>query len=160
MNLEQSLKNSISNAISSIFNHKVETNNILLQPTKKEFVGNYTFVTFQLSKELKLAPAVIAQQIGEIVTENSEIIASFNVVQGFLNFKIIEQAWFDVLKQITTQGDTYGNLPQNGQKVMVEYSSPNTNKPLHLGHLRNNFLGYSIAQILKANGFDVKKTKR
>jgi arginyl-tRNA synthetase len=158
MNLEQALKNSISKAILSIFEQKVEINNLLLQPTKQEYIGNFTFVTFQLAKELKMAPPVIAQKIGEYVLQNDALVTDFNVIQGFLNISIDNKIWFDILKDIDSQGDNYGNLPAKNIKVMVEYSSPNTNKPLHLGHLRNNFLGYSVAQILKANGYDVKKT--
>ncbi len=158
MILENFLKKYISKAIHHNFNYEIAENSILLQPTKREFEGNFTFVTFQLAKELKQNPTSIAQKIGEYVAENCNIVASFNVIQGFANFSIQTSTWLSVLKYIDQEGGNYGLFPSNGINVMVEYSSPNTNKPLHLGHLRNNFLGFSVAQILKANGYLVKKT--
>ncbi len=158
MQLESILKVNISKAISAIFGQNISEEQILLQATKKEFEGSYTFVTFALAKELKQGPPVIATKIGEFLVQNCNAIQSFNVVQGFLNLAITQIAWQDTLAYLSLKGKNLGQLPANGQKVMVEYSSPNTNKPLHLGHLRNNFLGYSVAQILKANGFDVIKS--
>jgi arginyl-tRNA synthetase len=158
MVLENLIKNSISNAIFTNFNIKVDTNILALQPTKSEFEGNFTFVTFSLAKELKQGPLNIAKTIGEFVIADCEIIESYNVVQGFLNLLLKRSVWFNQLKDIDDLGENYGNLPKNGIKLMVEYSSPNTNKPLHLGHLRNNFLGFSVAEILKANGYEVQKT--
>jgi arginyl-tRNA synthetase len=94
--------------------------------------------------------------LGEYLQERTPLVSKFNVVQGFLNLSIADTAWLQVFAGINSQAD-FGFHPANGQKVMVEYSSPNTNKPLHLGHLRNIFLGYSVAQILKANGYEVTK---
>src|SRR5690606_14750316 len=98
----------------------------------------------------------IAQRLGEFAVQESTIIAGFNVVKGFLNLVVSEQAWFEVFRSLHTDA-SFGNAKLNGRKVMVEYSSPNTNKPLHLGHLRNNFLGFSVSEILKAAGNEVRK---
>jgi arginyl-tRNA synthetase len=157
MNLIQQLKNSISEAINLSFSLELKNHDIALQPTKREFEGDLTFVTFALSKNLKMAPAAIAAQLAHQL-QGQPNIASTNVVQGFLNIKLTSQAWLACLQGIDSQGDSYWKLPSNGLKVMVEYSSPNTNKPLHLGHMRNNFLGFSVAQILKANGYEVLRS--
>ncbi|MFN3849525.1 MAG: arginine--tRNA ligase [Spirosomataceae bacterium] len=154
MNIENLLKSTIQQALSSLFEVSEQ---VVLQPTKKDFEGTYTYVTFPLVKQLRKNPVEIGNAIGNYLLENSKLVSRFNVVQGFLNVSIAESAWIDTLNQIILDKD-FGFLPKNGQSVMVEYSSPNTNKPLHLGHLRNNFLGYSIAQILEANGYDVVKT--
>ncbi|ADB36113.1 arginine--tRNA ligase [Spirosoma linguale] len=130
---------------------------VQLSPTKKEFEGQYTFVTFPYTKILRQAPAQIGQAIGNWLVENSPVVSKFNVVQGFLNISLADAAWVEVLNDMATDA-SFGTLPSKGQSVMVEFSSPNTNKPLHLGHLRNNFLGDSVSRILVANGYDVVKT--
>jgi arginyl-tRNA synthetase len=154
MDIQEQLKSDIQQAIQALFNTTVD--DLVLQPTKKEFEGLYTFVTFSLTKALRQAPAQIGQAIGTWLTENSPIVSGFNVVQGFLNISIADAAWLNVLNDIATN-PSFGNLAAKNQSVMVEFSSPNTNKPLHLGHLRNNFLGDSVSRILKANGYDVVK---
>jgi arginyl-tRNA synthetase len=155
MTIEDILRSDISGAISA--HYDIAVNDILLQPTKKEFEGFYTFVTFPLTKATRKAPAEIGQTIGTHLVGNSAIVQSFNVVQGFLNISLKDSTWLDLFSEIS--GDpSFGTSPANGQSVMVEFSSPNTNKPLHLGHLRNNFLGDSLSRILKASGFDVVKT--
>jgi arginyl-tRNA synthetase len=157
MNIEQTLQSDITQALSQLFDISTSTNEVALQPTKKDFEGFYTFVTFPLSKSLRKSPLEIGQAIGQYLQTNSSVVSSFNVVQGFLNISISNTAWlaqFNLMLQTSNYG--FGNA--NNKKVMVEYSSPNTNKPLHLGHLRNNFLGFSVAEILKANGFEVRKT--
>ncbi|MCX6218719.1 arginine--tRNA ligase [Spirosoma sp.] len=130
---------------------------VQLSPTKKEFEGQYTFVTFPYTKFLRQAPAQIGQAIGNWLVENSPVVSKFNVVQGYLNISLADSAWVEVLNDMATDA-SFGTLPSKGQSVMVEFSSPNTNKPLHLGHLRNNFLGDSVSRILVANGYDVVKT--
>ena len=155
MNIEATLKNHIQAALAALYDLQEET--ILIQPTKKEFEGFYTFVTFQYSKSLRKSPIEIGQNIGQYLVEKSGVVSAFNVVQGFLNLSISDTAWVMVLNDIN-QNATYGDAPQNGQSVMVEFASPNTNKPLHLGHLRNIFLGDSIAKILKTSGYEVVKT--
>ena len=155
MNIEATLKNHIQAALAVLYDLQEET--ILVQPTKKEFEGFYTFVTFQYSKSLRKSPIEIGQNIGQYLVEKSGVVSAFNVVQGFLNLSISDTAWVMVLNDIN-QNAAYGDAPQNGQSVMVEFASPNTNKPLHLGHLRNIFLGDSIAKILKTSGYEVVKT--
>lgn len=157
MNIEQNLKKNLFNIITNIFGEVLKPQDISLQPTKKEFVGDYTLVTFGLSKILKLAPPQIATQIAEQL-QTADMVESCNVVQGFLNIKIKDAYWYEVLQSIAHKGEEFLKLAAKNEKVMVEYSSPNTNKPLHLGHLRNNFLGFAIAEILKANGYEVSKS--
>ncbi|GAB2792040.1 arginine--tRNA ligase [Rhabdobacter roseus] len=155
MNIETTLKEDIRVAIRQCFDTAVEE--IILQPTKKEFEGFYTFVTFALTKALRRSPADIGQAIGTYLAEHSSVVSTFNVVQGFLNISLKDSTWLELLRAMRAEG-TFGTQPANGQSVMVEFSSPNTNKPLHLGHLRNNFLGDSVARILTANGYEVVKT--
>ena len=157
MNLELVLQQGISQAIQYAFDIHLAPSEVALQPTKKDFEGNYTFVTFALTKPLRRSPAEIGEKIGAYLQANTSIVSAYNVVQGFLNISVAASAWVAVYEAIRQQA-AYGVAASNGQKVMVEYSSPNTNKPLHLGHLRNNFLGYSVAEILKANGYEVRKT--
>ena len=129
-----------------------------INDTKPEFEGDYTIVLFTLVKSLRKSPEVIGQELGDhLLKQNPSFFSSFNVIKGFLNVSIQDDALSSLLKE-NYQNKNFGSKPKNGQKVMVEYSSPNTNKPLHLGHLRNNFLGWSVAEILKANGNEVFKT--
>ncbi len=155
MDIQETVKQAIQQAVTELYQQSI--GEVVLQPTKKEFDGLYTFVTFPLTKALRQAPAQIGQTIGEWLVANSPVVSAFNVVQGFLNLSIADRAWIDTLNDIAAN-DTFGQLPDKGQSVMVEFSSPNTNKPLHLGHLRNNFLGDSVSRILKASGYDVVKT--
>lgn len=155
MNLENTIKNHIQQALSALY--EVQEENVLLQPTKKEFEGFYTFVTFPYTKTLRKAPTEISQQIGEYLSDNSGLLSGFNVVQGFLNLSIKDSVWVELLNDINTTPD-FGTWPANGKAVMVEFPSPNTNKPLHLGHLRNSFLGDSVSRILAAGGHEVVKS--
>ena len=155
MNIEKTIQNHITAALKAEFN--VEENNISLQPTKKDFEGSYTFVVFPYVKALRKSPIELGNAIGNYLVANSGVVSAFNVVQGFLNLSIADSAWVDLFTGIF-KDKTFGQLPDKNETVMVEYSSPNTNKPLHLGHLRNNFLGFSVAQILSANGYKVVKT--
>jgi arginyl-tRNA synthetase len=157
MNIEFLLKQQISQVLATTFGHIQAPQDIQLQPTKKDFEGDYTFVTFPLTKVLRKSPADIGQALGAALQTQTDVVSGFNVVQGFLNLSVAQQAWFGVFKAIF-EDSQFGQLPPNGQSVMVEYSSPNTNKPLHLGHLRNIFLGHSVAQILKASGYQVVQT--
>ena len=154
MDIQEDLKSAIQRAVSELYQQ--ELGEVSLQPTKKEFDGLYTFVTFSLTKALRQAPAQIGQAIGNWLVANSAIVSAFNVVQGFLNISIADAACISVLNDIAGN-PAFGQLAPKGQSVMVEFSSPNTNKPLHLGHLRNNFLGDSVSRILAANGYDVVK---
>lgn len=155
MTIEATLKADIKKAIQKNFDIMVDE--VVLQPTKKEFEGFYTFVTFPLTKATRRAPAEIGQLIATELESNSSIVESCNVVQGFLNISLRDNTWLELFKDISSNPD-FGSWPSNGKSVMVEFSSPNTNKPLHLGHLRNDFLGDSLSKILKANGYDVVKT--
>lgn len=155
MDIQSTLETDIVRSIAELY--PGHTGVVQLTPTKKEFEGQYTFVTFSLTKALRQAPAQIGQAIGNWLVENSAVVSAFNVVQGFLNISVADAIWVDALNDIAADA-TFGTLPANGKSVMVEFSSPNTNKPLHLGHLRNNFLGDSVSRILAANGYDVVKT--
>ncbi len=156
MNPEVEIKECIAKAFESEFSETVKASELSLQPTKKEFTGTFTFVTFPYGRISKKSPEETAKTIGAFLEANSSIVSGFNVVKGFLNIELNDSIWVDLLTTILSD-DQFGVLAQQGEKIMVEYSSPNTNKPLHLGHLRNNFLGYSLSEILKANGHQVTK---
>jgi len=131
---------------------------LTISPTKPEFEGDYTLVLFSFVKQLKRSPEQLGYEIGEALLKASpDLFKGFNVIKGFLNLTIADDYWINFL-QSNYEERKFGFKPANGQKVMVEYSSPNTNKPLHLGHLRNNFLGWSIAEILKNSGYEVIKS--
>ena len=158
MSLTNKIKQVTTAAIASLYSVEIAESSILVNATKPEFEGDYTVVLFAFVKQLKKSPDALGQELGSyLVANNPALFASFNVIKGFLNLPIIDSYWINFLQSQYTN-TSYGIAPKNGEKVMVEYSSPNTNKPLHLGHLRNNFLGWSIAEILKANGYDVVKT--
>jgi len=156
MNPDQLLRESISDAIHTLFNQSVE--HLQLQPTNQEFEGSHTLVCFPITKLTRKSPEETARLIGEYLVVNSGIVVRYNVVKGFLNIVLSDAVWLQVFSSIYSQKD-YGQLPSNGEEIMIEYSSPNTNKPLHLGHLRNNFLGWSVSEIFKANGFTVRKVQ-
>jgi arginyl-tRNA synthetase len=156
MNIDLLLREKIQHAVESIFNQKVE--NLQLQPTNQEFEGSHTLVCFPLTKISRKGPEETAKMIGDYLVQQSGIVGKYNVVKGFLNIVLHDRVWIQVLQSVC-ENPNYGQLPSNGEEIMVEYSSPNTNKPLHLGHLRNNFLGYSVAEILKANGYRVHKVQ-
>lgn len=156
MNLQTTIKHDIQKAFEDIFKTTLSIDEIVLQPTRKEFEGTYTFVTFPYSRLTKKKPQESAQLLGEFLLANSGVVAGFNVVQGFLNLVLKEHVWEDMINEIMSD-QNFGVHPSNGKKVVVEYSSPNTNKPLHLGHLRNNFLGFAVSNILEANGYEVAK---
>lgn len=156
MNIELILRIEIQNAIQSLFGTTVDT--VQLQPTNAEFEGSHTLVCFTLTKISKKNPEETGKAIGEWLIHNSSAVSKYNVVKGFLNLSLKDSVWVDILSAIHSN-NSYGQLPKNGQEIMVEYSSPNTNKPLHLGHLRNNFLGWSVAEIYKANGYKVHKVQ-
>lgn len=156
MNPEERLKDEIKLAISELFGHQVD--DLAIQPTNQEFEGSHTLVCFPISKHVRKRPEETATLIGEFLMGRSAVVARYNVVKGFLNLVLHDEVWVDALKGIFSN-PAFGQFPPNGQEIMVEYSSPNTNKPLHLGHLRNNFLGWSVSEILKANGFTVHKVQ-
>ena len=130
--------------------------NIQIQKTRKEFEGDYTVVVFPLLKASRKSPEATATELGEKIVASTPEIKSFNVIKGFLNLAIDASFWAARFQDIV-ETENYGMAPASGRTIMIEYSSPNTNKPLHLGHVRNNLLGYSVATILKANGHNVIK---
>lgn len=159
MKLEIRLQEVIINAIDSLYGQVVTAGQLSLQKTKKEFEGHYTLVVFPFLKMSKKGPEQTAQEIGEWLKANASELSSFNVIKGFLNLTIATACWIDVLNEVHT-AENYGitKADNNSPLVMVEYSSPNTNKPLHLGHIRNNLLGFALSEVLKANGNRVVKT--
>jgi arginyl-tRNA synthetase len=156
MNPDQLLREELSKAVHALFQHTPE--NLQLQPTNQEFEGSHTLVCFPLTKVSRKGPEETARMIGQYLVDNAGVVSSFNVVKGFLNLVLTDAVWANVFTSIYNNTN-YGQLPSNGKEMMVEYSSPNTNKPLHLGHLRNNFLGWSVSEIFKANGFKVHKVQ-
>ncbi len=156
MNLDLTLRTEIQKTLTALFNQSVEQ--LQVQPTNVEFEGSHTLVCFPLTKLSKKSPEETGKVIGEYLQTNSGLVSTFNVVKGFLNLSIYDAVWAQVFESIYSN-TSFGQLPDNGKEMMVEYSSPNTNKPLHLGHLRNNFLGYSVAEIYKALGYKIHKVQ-
>lgn len=159
MDVEKLIAQDIVDAFQQLYQHSLLQQDIKLQPTRKEFAGSHTFVVFPYARIAKKSPPDTAQEVGQYLKSHSSVVKDFNVVKGFLNLEITETTWLLVLQDVlASSGDRpYGfGVPQE-RKVMIEFSSPNTNKPLHLGHLRNNFLGDSVARILQANGQDVRR---
>lgn len=158
MNIQDDLTIKVKEAIKSIFNANLES--VEFQPTRKDFEGDVTVVVFPMLRVVKGNPQVIGEQLGNYLVENVETITRFNVVKGFLNLVIDDSFYLDFFNSIMTKENFGYVTPKSDSKaVMVEYSSPNTNKPLHLGHIRNNLLGYSVAEILKASGKKIYKTQ-
>ena len=151
------IRTAVQNAVRSVYDHELALDDIKLAVTKKEFEGDFTFVVFPLVRFLKQGPEQIATAIGEQLKSDSEYVNDFNVVKGFLNLELSDPFWLKTLAQI--RGDNFLKAEKQGKKMMVEFSSPNTNKPLHLGHIRNILLGWSMAQIAENRGYDVIKTQ-
>jgi arginyl-tRNA synthetase len=156
MSLQQTLSNQVQKAVASLFQATLE--NVEFQATRKEFEGDITVVVFPMLRVVKGNPVQIGTQIGEYLVENVTEVTAFNVVKGFLNLVIADSYYLDFFKEISGD-ESYGRQAPDGSAMMVEYSSPNTNKPLHLGHVRNVLLGYAVAEILKAAGKKVYKTQ-
>ncbi len=143
-------------AVKALYGADIPAGQISLQDTRKEFEGQITIVTFPVTRFSKKSPEMTGEEIGGYLKDNIEEIEAFNVIKGFLNISLTDSYWISLLNETISQ-QAFGKFPSNGKKIMVEYSSPNTNKPLHLGHIRNNLLGYSVAEILKAYGYDIIK---
>ncbi len=156
MSTEQFIASRAVQAVKALYGADVEQGVMQIGPTRKDFEGDYTIVVFPLLRISRKAPAATAQEIGEWLTANCPEISSFNAVQGFLNLCLSNIYWREVLEEVTSDPG-FGTLPSTGRRVMVEFSSPNTNKPLHLGHIRNNLLGAGVSELLKAAGDDVIK---
>ena len=159
MKIESIISSSVVEAVKALYGQEVAPKMVQIQKTKQEFEGNLTLVVFPFLKISKKKPEDTAQEIGQYLKDNCTAVASFNVVKGFLNLVIAQSAWLQLLADIDAD-PKYGEkkADDNSPLVMIEYSSPNTNKPLHLGHVRNNLLGWSLAKIMEANGNKVVKT--
>ncbi len=155
MNAENFVLQAVMASVEALYG-AVDKSQLQLQKTRKEFEGDFTLVTFPLLKLSRKSPEATANEIGEHIVANTPQISSFNVIKGFLNLVLAPAFWAECFKEIAS-AENYGDAAPSGRTIMIEYSSPNTNKPLHLGHIRNNLLGYSVAQILKANGHNVIK---
>ncbi|WP_343687427.1 arginine--tRNA ligase [Chryseobacterium gleum] len=154
MNIKDIIEQKLSEVILNVY--QLKDIKLEVQENKTEFEGDFTIVTFPLVKQLKKNPESIGVELGEALTEQTELFESFNVVKGFLNVKVKNQLFVDNFRSVS---ENFSTIEKKNATVMVEYSSPNTNKPLHLGHIRNNLLGFSVAQILKEAGYDVIKTQ-
>ena len=159
MNIEEKISCAVIDAIKALYNIDVEEKSIQLQKTKSDFEGDITLVVFPFTKVARKQPEIIGNEIGQWLKENTDIVDNYNVIKGFLNLSICKGNWLTILNSIYNN-DKFGikEVTEDSPLMMIEYSSPNTNKPLHLGHVRNNLLGYSISQIQKANGWKVVKT--
>ena len=156
--MEKILFNKVVEGLKHLYDADVDEKQIQIQQTRKDFAGDLTVIVFPFLKASKKGPEQTAEDLGAYIKENTKEVEAFNVVKGFLNFSISADYWIAVFNKISSTNN-YGHSVDSGKTVMVEYCSPNTNKPLHLGHLRNNFLGFSVANILKANGHKVIKTQ-
>jgi arginyl-tRNA synthetase len=154
--IQQQLIRYTKQAVSELYHSDVPDHQITLQETRKEFEGQLTIVTFPFTRFSKKTPELTGQEIGNYLLPRIPAIASFNVIKGFLNINLSDAYWADLFTTAIAR-ESFGTFEPNGKKLMVEYSSPNTNKPLHLGHIRNNLLGYSVAEILKRYGYEVIK---
>ena len=159
MSIEQQIATTVLQAVTALYGEQVAPSMVQLQKTKKEFEGNLTLVVFPFVKMARRKPEEVGEQIGAYLKEHCEAVANYNVVKGFLNLEISPKAWLNLLSAIHSDAH-FGEKQASEQSplVMIEYSSPNTNKPLHLGHVRNNLLGWSLARIMEANGNKVVKT--
>jgi arginyl-tRNA synthetase len=158
MSITHTLQNAVARAIETLYGEAPELAKVQINPTPAEFSGDYTVVVFPFVKLAKKAPDVAAAEIGEWLRTNVQEVSSFNVIKGFLNLDIAPTYWQGFVRGLVADAQ-YGRQPRHGRKVMVEYSSPNTNKPLHLGHVRNCLLGWSCSRILEAVGYDVVRVQ-
>ena len=154
MNIKNKIENKISEIIQTVF--QISDVKLEVQQNKSEFEGDFTIVTFPLVKVLKKSPDLIAMELGDALSTQSDMVASYKVVKGFLNLTVNNSSFLD---NFNSTKENFAEITPKNETVMVEYSSPNTNKPLHLGHIRNNLLGFSVAQILKEDGYEVIKTQ-
>ncbi len=158
MELVPGIKKAVQTVLTEKYNYRIEFQDVLVNETKPEFTGDYTVVLFSFSKILKMGPDTLGKELGAaLLASKPDWFAGFNVIKGFLNLVMADGILLNFLN-LHYHNTEYGKLPARGRRVMVEYSSPNTNKPLHLGHLRNNFLGWSVAALYKTCGYDIVKT--
>src|SRR5690349_21653433 len=158
MALVDDIRSAVIDGLEKKYEQRFSETEFQINQTKPEFEGDYTVVLFTIVKRLKKSPDAIGKELGEqLITSYPALFSRFNVIKGFLNLSISDQYWLKFIHG-NYNSSSFGFKPASTRKVMVEYSSPNTNKPLHLGHLRNNFLGWSVAAISKANGNNIVKT--
>ena len=159
MSIEAKITQAVITAVKELYGADTDAKTVQLQKTKKEFEGDLTVVVFPFAKAARKGPEQVANEIGEYLKANEPLITAFNVIKGFLNLSIAQNYWLQTLAAINAN-DTFGtaSATEESPLVMIEYSSPNTNKPLHLGHIRNNLLGFSLGEIVKANGQKLVKT--
>lgn len=157
MNISENLQEEIKKAVESLYSEKIDSNQVQLQKTRDEFNGDLTLVVFPLLRISKKSPDQTAEEIGGYLKTHSSLITGFEIVKGFLNLTIADSIWLSKLQELSRLSDL--SITSENGHIMVEYSSPNTNKPLHLGHLRNIFLGHAVSNILKANGHKVTQTQ-
>ena len=158
MNIISTLQNEVAAAIKALYGQDFEAEKVSVSGTRKGVDGDYTVTVFSFAKIARKAPPMIAEELGKHLQDNLDIVSSYEVAKGFLNLYISNSYWTNFLAD-TLDNSNYGFAPSNGRKVLVEFSSPNTNKPLHLGHIRNNLLGWSTAKIVEAAGYDVTTTQ-
>ena len=158
MSIVQNLQAAVVKSLGSLYNQAFTETDFQVNLTKPEFEGDYTIVLFSLLKRTGKSPEALGNELGsDLIAKNPALFTKFNIIKGFLNLSVADDFWLKILSS-NFNNEQYGRQPLNGNRVMVEYSSPNTNKPLHLGHLRNNFLGWSVAEILKNCGYEVFKS--
>jgi len=159
MNIERIIKDQVAVAITALYGQTIESSQVQVQFTRSEFEGDQTVMVFPFVRMSKKSPEATGAEIGDFLVANMKEVSAFNVVKGFLNLVIDNSFWIERLWEAFSD-EKYGFVPasDHSELVMIEYSSPNTNKPLHLGHIRNNLLGYSLAEVMKANGYKVVKT--
>ncbi|RMG86736.1 MAG: arginine--tRNA ligase [Bacteroidetes bacterium] len=158
MDIISIIQNGVVAAVKALYGGEISPESVTLSPTRREFEGDYTVVVFPFTKMARKKPDVIGAEIGEFMKERVPEIEDFNVIKGFLNLSLSAEFWKNFLEEAYGNPD-FGRFPSNGERVMVEFSSPNTNKPLHLGHIRNILLGWSCSRILEAAGYEVIKTQ-
>ena len=158
MNRTTKLSQAVADALKNLYGIETDAKTIVLQDTRKEFKGDYTLVVFPYVKQARKSPEAVANEIGEAVKAALPLVEGFNVIKGFLNFEVADSYWTSfVAEKAADVNFGMAEVDPNEAPVVVEYSSPNTNKPLHLGHIRNNLLGWSVSQLLAANGSNGKK---
>ncbi len=158
MNIINIIQEGVVKAVNTLYNEEIGTDKVTMSATRKEFTGDFTVVTFPFTKIARKKPDEIGEEMGKFLVDNIREVSGYNVIKGFLNLEIDDQFWKSFLEEVSAV-ENYGTQTSNGRKVMVEFSSPNTNKPLHLGHIRNILLGWSCSQILETAGYDVIKVQ-
>lgn len=158
MNIIQNIEDGVIQGIKALYGQDITEDNITMNATRKEFKGDYTVVVFPFTRMARKKPEAIGQELGEYLKKEVDIVSDYNVIKGFLNLEVNNVYWNKFLRDVAKEED-YGQFEPNGQKVMVEFSSPNTNKPLHLGHIRNILLGWSTSKILEKAGYEVTKVQ-